>query len=225
MGDEAWRTLPDGRRIRLNKPKGRGGPAAVAVGTAVVLGASGGLGGTAVVGGSAGGSTAVSAVDAAVVRHIQSNLGKAKQSARQGKTQRAWQQLRMRKGRERRVSAVECITSTFGQVQEFFLATPCQGLERWQYPVDDEAGSTMVVIVSKVTMRRASQAWKFRRLIDEHGTGDIHPIAPVVPFTGYHYDSKLAGRSVIVAQAEPLAGKPPDAVLGATAEAATAITR
>lgn len=224
MSEPEWRTLPDGRRIPLNRPKGRSGPAAVAVGAAVVLGASGGIGGTSAVGGSAGGSSAVSAAETAVVRNIQSNLGKAKRTARQGNSQRAWQQLRMRKGRERNENAIECAAFSFGQVREFFLTTPCQGLERWQYPITDEAGSTMVVTVSKVTMRRASQARQFRRLIDEHGTGDIHPLIPLVPFTGHYYDSKPGGRSVIVSEAEPLSGDPSEVVLQATAEAATAIT-
>lgn len=224
MPEQKWVTLPDGRKVPLNKPKRRGAPAALAVGTAVVLGASGGLGGITAVSGSAGGSTAISAAETVVVRNIQSHLGKAKRTARQGNSQRAWQQLRMRKGPERHENAVECVTFTFGQVQEFFLTTPCQSLERWQYPITDEAGSTMLVAVSKVTMRQASQARQFRRLIDEHGTGDIQPIAPIVPFTGHHYDSKPAGRSVIVAETEPLTGNPSEAVLQATAEAATAIT-
>ena len=96
---------------------------------------------------------------------------------------------------------------------------------REQYPVFDEAGDTMVVTVSKVTMRRSSDAWEFRRIMDEHGTGDIHPLVPVVPFTGHHYDSRSTGRTVIVAEAEPLEGDPADEVLDATAQAAVALTR
>lgn len=224
MPDQDWRTLPDGRRIPLNKPKGSSGATALAVGAVVVLGASGGTAGTAVLGGSAAGSTAVSAAESAVVRNIQSNLSKAKRFARKENPQRAWRQMRVRKGRERYKDAADCVAASFGQVQEFFLATPCQGLERRQYPITVETGSTMVVTVSKVTMRRASQAREFRSLIDEHGTGDIYPLAPIVSFTGHHYDSKPAGRSVIVAEAESLDGDPSDAVLQVTAEAATAMT-
>ena len=61
--------------------------------------------------------------------------------------------------------------------------------------------------------------------MDEHGTGDIHPLVPVVPFTGHHYDSRSTGRTVIVAEAEPLEGDPADEVLDATAQAAVALTR
>ncbi len=224
MPKQEWVTLSDGRKVPLNKPKGRGTSVALAVGTAVALGASSGIGGFSAVGGSAGSSATLSAAESAVVRNIESHLPTAKRTARQGNSQRAWKQLRMRKGRERHENAVECVTSTFGQVRQFFLTTPCRSLERWQYPVTDEAGNTMLVAVSKVTMRRASQARRFRRLIDEHGTGDIHPIAPVVPFTGHHYDSRSRGRSVILAETEPLTGDPSAAVLQATAEAATALT-
>ncbi|MER7014269.1 hypothetical protein ABT324_22835 [Saccharopolyspora sp. NPDC000359] len=222
MPEERWRTLPDGRRILLKK--GRGGPVAVAVGTAVALGASGGFGGTAAVTGSAGGTSALSAAESAVIRNIQSNLGKAKRTARRGDSRSAWQQLRMRKGRERFENAVECAALTYGQVQEFLIGTPCQSIDRWQYPVSDEAGNTMVVAVSKVTMRRATDTRKFRRLLDEHGTGDIRPIVALVPFTGHHYDSRTSGRSIISAEAEPVTGAPADEVLQATAEAAVALT-
>ncbi|EHR61008.1 hypothetical protein [Saccharomonospora cyanea] len=224
MAEQRWVTLPDGRRVPVNRTKGRGAPVALAVGTAVALGASGGIGGFSTVGGSSGGSATLSAAESAVVRNIESHLPRAKRMARQGNSQSAWKQLRMRKGPERHENAVECVSFTFGQVQRFFLTTPCRSLERWQYPVTDEAGNTMLVAVSKVTMRRTSQARRFRRLIDEHGTGDIHPIAPLVPFTGHHYDSKTRGRSVVLAETEPLTGNPSAAVLQATAEAATAIT-
>lgn len=223
MSEQRWVTLSDGRKILVNG-KGRRTVAAVAVGTTVALSASGGFGGLSTVGGSASSSAGLSAAESVVVRNIQSQLPKAKRTARQGHSQRAWKQLRMRKGRERHEEAVECVTFSFGQVQEFFLTTPCRKLERWQYPVTDEAGNEMLVAVSKVTMRRTSQARKFKDLIDEHGTGDIRPIAPLVPFTGYHYDSKTKGPSVIFAETEPLRGDPSPAVLDTTATAAVALT-
>ncbi|MER5392776.1 hypothetical protein [Saccharopolyspora sp. NPDC002686] len=193
-----------------------------AAGTAVALSASGGIG-TGVLGGSTG-SSALSAAESAVVRNIQSNLTKAQKTARQGKPQQAWRQLKLRQGREQAKSAVECWAFSFGQVQEFFARTPCADLHRVQFPLTDDNGNTVSVLVSKVRMRSTSDARELRRLIDEHGTGDIRPLVENVPFTGEHYDSKVSGKVVVLAETEPTSGEPSPVVLETISEAAVALT-
>lgn len=221
MPPDGFRKRKDGTTYPIHAPKRRGGVAVFAAGTALAMSATGGLG-TGVIGGSAG-SSALSTAESAVVRGIHSNLSKATRVARNGKPKQAWRRLGMRRGRPQKKEALECWALSFGQVQEFFAHTPCRDLRRVQFPVTSDNGNTIAVLVSRVRMHKAADATEFRRLIDEHGTGDIRPILPDVTFTGYHYDSDPRGKAVIVAEAEPRRGDPPEAVLQATAEAAAAL--
>jgi hypothetical protein len=215
-----FRSRPDGTKYPIHAPKGRGGTAAVAVGTALLMAAGGGGAGTATLAGSIGSSSAVSAAESAVIRGIRANLSKAKQTARSGKPKQAWRQLGLRQGRKHADGRAACWALSFGEVQEFFLRKPCQQLDRLQFEVTDDNGNAMAVLVSRVKMPRSRDAYSFKRLIDVHGTGDIRPVLPDVHFTGHHYDSEVSGRSVIVAETEPLRGNPSDQLLETVAEAA-----
>ncbi|MGP4014629.1 hypothetical protein [Saccharopolyspora sp. 5N708] len=131
--------------------------------------------------------------------------------------------MRLRQAREEAVDAVECWSFSFGEVQEFFARTPCRNLRRVQFQVSDEGGNTMSVLVSQVQMATAADARKFRRLIDEHDTGDILPVLADVRFTGHHYDSQANGKTITIAETEAVSGNPSKELLEATAEAATAL--
>lgn len=195
-----FRTRPDGTVYPIRNSRGRGGAAALAVGTALAVASAGGGAGVASLGGA--GEAAVSAAERAVIRNIQHNLGKAKRTARTGRTGQAWRQLRLRQGRRHVIDNVKCRALSYGQVQDFFTRTPCRGISRVQFPVVDGQGHTASVLVSRVRWSRYSDARAFKRLIDVHGTGDIEPVLPVVRFTGHHYGSDRRGKTVVVAEAE-----------------------
>ncbi|WP_157405426.1 hypothetical protein [Actinopolyspora halophila] len=90
-----------------------------------------------------------------------------------------------------------------------------------QFPLTDANGDTVVVLVSWVRMPGRQRAREFRELIDVHGTGDIRPVVPGTRFIGHHYDSERRGSTVVVAEAEPVDGRPPAEVLEAVPGVAT----
>lgn len=101
----------------------------------------------------------------------------------------------MRRLREETDNQIDCLAHSFGEVREFFLKNPCRSLSRRLYGVGDGAGNIAAVSVSAVTMGSRTQARKFKRAIDPHGTGDITPVGgPLletynIRFSGHNYDS------------------------------------
>ncbi len=219
MPDVEFRNREDGSTYPITKKRGGAVAAAAGVGLLVASGGVGGLG----AGGAAGGSAVLSGAESAVVRAVQSQLPKAKRTARRSGPAKAWRQLRLRKGRQREDSAAACRTVSFGQVQDFLTRGSCRAVRRVQYPLTDDEGDVLTVLVSRVHLTTSSDAAAFKHLIDRHGTGDIRPVVPVVRFTGHHYDSDRDGSTVLVAEAEPLDGTSSAEVLQATAEAAIAL--
>ncbi|SDK77438.1 hypothetical protein SAMN04487820_112155 [Actinopolyspora mzabensis] len=221
-----FRRRPDGTIYPLEGGGGGKGKATiVAGGLALTVWATGGGGtGGVTLGGSGTSTASMSTADTAVVRTIGKNLSKARRDVTRGNRKRAWKRLGMRQGNRVTGNAVECVTSTYGQVREFFVRTPCRDLRRFQFPVNYENG-TISVLVSRVRMRSSAAARDFRSLIDEHGTGDIRPVLPTVRFSGYHYDSAHRRSTVFAAETESRTGNVPKQVLDSTAKAAIALAR
>lgn len=229
--DPPIRTDKFGRKypLRGRNGGGKGGGTAttIAAGTALAIWlantGTGGIGGS--IGGTAG-SSAMSTVESTVMRQMGKNLTKAQRTAKRGNPKKAWRELGLRRGRkEQRVnrSSAECAALSYGEVQQFLGENGCRGLNRWQAPLSYEDGS-MSVLVSRVRLRSTRDAGEFKRLIDRHGTGDVRPVLPEPHFTGHHYDSRRAGRTVFVAETEPTAPGVPDELLGTTAETAIALS-
>ncbi|MBQ6641421.1 MAG: hypothetical protein IJH84_10370 [Saccharopolyspora sp.] len=220
-----FRSRPDGSKYPIG---GGGGAATVIAGGAAfaIWAASSGAGGIGAGVGGGGGTaaSAMSAAESAVVRNISKNLSKARKDVQRGKPVQAWRRLGLRKGTSKTREAAECAVFSYGRVQDFFTRNPCRGLHRVQFPVSYDGGSASV-LVSRVQMRNATQARQFRRLIDEHGSGDVEPFLPDVQFTGEHYDSARDRSAVFVAEAESASGDVPDQVLDSVAEAAVLLAR
>ncbi|WP_019856437.1 hypothetical protein [Actinopolyspora mortivallis] len=219
MPKTEFRTRKDGTVYPI---RGKRGGKLLGAGVAAVLVYSGGTTGSLSLGGAAGGtgSAELSAADSAVVRTVRRNTARSKQLARQGKRSRTWSRMRLRRGNRTREEAAECALFSHGQVREFFLEHPCRRLDRVQFPLTDRADNTVTVLVSWVRMRGRGQARRLRNLIDVHGTGDIRPVLPGTRFTGHHYDSKPRGDTLVVAEAEPVRGRPPRQVLRTVPEVA-----
>jgi hypothetical protein len=149
-----------------------------------------------------------------------------KQAARRGQRDQAWQRLGFRNTREALGPAVECAAHSYGQVQEFFVRTPCRELRRMLVLVTDDNGGSVVVSVAWVRMRGLRPARQLRELADEYGTGNVAPIGGAalelgdLRFTGRHYESRRQGSLVVIAEAEPVGGQPEPAMLDALTEVA-----
>ncbi|MER5268305.1 hypothetical protein ABTZ99_40055 [Actinosynnema sp. NPDC002837] len=107
----------------------------------------------------------------------------------------------------------ECVSHSFGQVQELLKAVPCVALDRMLFTLTDDKGGTAVVFVAWVEFDDRDQAREFKRLEDVHGTGDLTPLSGSllqvadVPFTAHNYDSAvLDGVTVVIAEVENVAG-------------------
>lgn len=211
------------RRVRpiAGKSGKRGAGLVTAAALTVALGAFGG--GTTGAGGAASVGTAG---DVAAVRSLRADTAKSQRAARRGRATEAWRRIRVKQVRRAVREETRCARHSFGQVQRFFLRTPCRSLTRVLLVLADRDGNVMVVAVAWVRMRRTADARRFKRLEDTDGTGDISPIAgPALAlrslrFTGTHYDSRRDGRLVVVAEAEPVRGHPADPLLDAVTQVA-----
>ncbi|UVS80225.1 hypothetical protein [Actinokineospora sp. UTMC 2448] len=143
----------------------------------------------------------------------------AKKVAKSGKGN-AWSRLGMRVGKTVKRSGADCAAAAFGDIRTFFLRTPCRSLDRKLYPLTLDNGAVVAVSVVWVGFRTRGQAEDFRALHRIHGNGDIRPPAPGVTFTGHHYDSRVQGTSVVIAETEAVSGAVDRDLLTTVAEVA-----
>ncbi|WP_181778859.1 hypothetical protein [Pseudonocardia pini] len=98
----------------------------------------------------------------------------------------------------------DCARQSYGQVQDYLRANPCEGLGRALFEIT-EAGITVVVAVAVVDMADENDARELHRLLDTHGTGNITELRGTrrVTWTGEQYASGRHETTVVNAQAEP----------------------
>jgi hypothetical protein len=104
------------------------------------------------------------------------------------------------KVRERQTDArSDCAAHSYGQVEVFFRAHPCEALFRTLLEVRDGRGAVALVAVAWVDMPDAEQARQLKALMDRPGTGNITELSREGGgrrFTGHYYVSNrgTAGR-------------------------------
>lgn len=215
------RSRPDGSKYPITPKKGGGAVVAAAI-LAGGLAAGGGLGGA----GSAG--TTGSALDAAAGQALRAKTSSARAEARQGRAKRAWSRLGWRRLERWGEQAANCAMHSYGEVQQFFLRTPCRSLKRRLLVLRDGHGNTIVVAIAWVRMANRDHAQRLKDLADTDGTGNVTPRRAAalgvagVEFTGLHYHSERRGATTVIAEAEPVTGQPDGAVLDAATEIAVA---
>ncbi|MFI7123672.1 hypothetical protein [Amycolatopsis sp. NPDC049868] len=196
---------PDGRWIKYKYGAG------ALVATGVVVAATSGIG---------GGATA--SLDSAASQALKGKSS-SKKSAQKGRHSEAWQRLGWRQLKKQAKRELKCGPHSFGEVQRFFLRHPCVDLDRMMVTVDDGTGNTIAVSVAWVKMPKAGEASDLKRLIDKDGTGNVILFGEAPPgsrFTGKNYDSRLAKRLVVIAEAAPAAGRPSETTLETAVEVA-----
>lgn len=215
----AWRGQPRDKRGRWTTGSG-----AVVVAGALAAGVVyGPLGGT-------GGGGAAS-VDASLGQAVRAKLDKGKRSAAKGRRDLTWRRLDLKRIEQRLRRAASCAANSYGDVQEFLVRTPCRSLDRMLFVLDDESGNRIVVSVSWVEMGSRRAARGLRALADVHGTGNVSPLPGVlvgtgdIDWTGDNYDSRPSGRSVTIAEVEPVRGDLAPEYLDAIADVAAEFPR
>lgn len=166
--------------------------------------------------GTGGGLTAATAsggaVESVVAQSIQTRITSSSNAARRGQYREAWRRMGLRAISREIRRELQCAVHSYGQVQEFFLRTPCRSLQRTLVVIGDADGDTAVVSIAWVRMGNASRAARLQQLVDTDGTGNISPIASAVleargvQFTGEHYASRRTGSLVVIAEAAPDTG-------------------
>ncbi|HYS35982.1 MAG TPA: hypothetical protein VEO01_10145 [Pseudonocardiaceae bacterium] len=206
----SYRNQPRGADGRWIKGKAAGG----VVGAALVAGLMAAAGGgdvTASVGAALDTAVSQSTVDA--------ETASSRQAAAKGDETGAWQRMGLKELKKPIKRELRCAVQSFGQVQQFFLRHPCDKLDQLLFVVGDAQGDTIVGTVMWVKMPSKSAAAEFRRVEDTYGSGDVTPLGTEVlelggvRFTGKHYKSRPDGSLVVVAETEPVRGRPSNTLL------------
>jgi hypothetical protein len=195
--------------------------------TVAIAAAGGGVG----VGTSLGGSSTGQAAGTSAGKSISAKKIEAKNAARRGDADEAWRRMGMRALQKTVKQDLECVANSFGQVREFFVRTPCKSLDRILFGIGDDQGNSVVVSVAWVGFYTRGDAREFKRLDDVHGSGNVTPLASTllgladISFTGHHYQSRPAGKTTVIAEAEPATGHVSDEMLDAVADVAVLLPR
>jgi hypothetical protein len=183
--------------------------------------------GLSIVGGGVGGGGAASvSVESTVGQSVRANVTKSKEPAKKGKRDDAWLRMGLKRLNEVRKQASTCAANSYGDVRQFFVRTPCRSLDRMLFALGDGRGGSVVVSVAWVGMSTTANAERLKTLADKDGTGNVSPLASAlvgaagIKFTGRHYDSRQAGKLVVISEAEPLSGAPDPDFLKGLAEVA-----
>jgi hypothetical protein len=172
-----------------------------------------------------GGFGSGTAVDSVAQGGLRAKTNSSKSEASKGRYDQAWTRMGSKQLQRRAERALKCAADSYGQVQEFFLRTPCRALDRVLLAIGDGKGNTVVVSIAWVQMGSAGAAGQLKQLADTDGTGNVSPLGAAVlnlgdvRFTGEHYDSDRRGPLTVIAEAAPGSGHPD----GETMDAATEI--
>lgn len=200
----------DGRTIPITPKKGGAAAAVLAVAGGVAL---------AGVGAGAGGGAASDVA----AQGLRAKTSSSKAEARQGRTRQAWSRMGWKQLEHKAERALKCAVAAYGQVQQYFLRTPCKALDRALFAMVDEHGNTFAVSIAWVRMDTANEAKQLKRLVDTDGTGNVSPLgAAAVPagFNGQYYGSDQRGSLTVIAEAAPGRGRPDGAEMDAAADIA-----
>ena len=179
----------------------------------------------------AGGATVTdsvgTALDTAAQQSAETRTANGKDSAAKGDDAQAWRRMAMRELKKVVTRQLRCAVQSHGQVQAFFTRTPCDSLNQALFELGDSNGNVIALSVVWVKMPDAAQTDRLKALEDTYGTGDITPFGTDalelagVKFTAQHYASRSDGSLLVIAETEPVHGKPSNTVLNGVATVAS----
>ena len=214
-----FRTRPDGTRYPITS---KGSAAGIVVAGAVIAGLM-----TAAGGGSATESVG-SALDSAAEQKAKTGKS-SNEDARKKDRAKTWERKALHEIRDTVEQDLRCAVQSYGQVQQFFLRTPCDSLDQMLLALGDAQGNVIAVSVMWVKMPSADEADQVKELEDTYGTGDVTPFATEAlqlggfKFTGQHYASRANGSMVVIAETEPVQGQTSAALLDDVAKLAVVL--
>lgn len=237
-----FRTRPDGTKYPLTPPKGGGGAKVLvgAIAVAAVLGGGGTLGLSAVGGASTGASAAADVlpgnladdvVDSLPGRNLSARKAEGKKSAQRGKTDEAFGRFKLKKLKQAAKHEVECLVNSTGRVREYLARHRCTSLHRELYAVGDGRGNAAVISIARVGFPTKSAAEGCEKVEKVQGSGDITPLGGALlglvhlKFSGHHYQSRIDGKTMVVAETETATGRVDDATLQALADVSVWLPR
>lgn len=157
---------------------------------------------------------------------IDAETASSRDAAKKGDETEAWRRLGLKELKKDVKHALRCAVQSYGQVQQFFLRHPCDKLDQLLVPLEDAQGDIIAVTVMWVKMPSKTAATQFKKLEDTYGTGDVTPFGTEAlgvagfHFSGTHYKSRPDGSLVVVAEADPIQGRPSDTLLNEVATVA-----
>lgn len=115
----------------------------------------------------------------------------------------------------------DCAAHSYGEVHEFFVANPCEWLERAYVQIGD---SEVLVAISWVGMADTSSAEKYKRLVDTPGAGNITELSRKkklyrkITYSGGAHSSGINGTAVWNVQVKPVFPRPNAMIAGILAD-------
>jgi hypothetical protein len=198
---------PDGKWIK----KSAAGGAVIAALIAATTSAIGGGGAVTSVGAGLDAATSQTAAEA--------RTANGRNAAKKGDRAEAWRRMALKEINKNIKHDLRCAVQSHGQVQQFFLKHPCDKLDQLLFAVTGTKGDLIIGTVMWVKMPSSTSAQQLKNLEDTYGTGDVTPFGTEVlqlgafRFTGKHYQSRVDGRLVVIAETEPARGHPSDTLL------------
>ncbi|GAB2993601.1 hypothetical protein LWP59_32610 [Amycolatopsis acidiphila] len=148
---------------------------------------------------------------------------RGQQEARQGHDAEALGRLGLKEIKRDSRRELRCAVQSHGRVQQYFLQHPCDSLDQLLFAASDARGNVLVGSVVWVKMPSNTTAAQLKRIEDTFGSGDVTPFGTEVlglggiRFTGTHYRARLDGPLVVIAETEPVRGRPPEVLLNEVA--------
>lgn len=145
---------------------------------------------------------------------INAETADSRNAARKGDRTDAWRKMAFKEIRHEVWHQLRCAVQATGGVQQFFLDNPCKGLDELTFAVGDDNGNVIVGSVSWVTMDSSQDATELKQLEDTYGSGDVVPFGMEalgfggIHFTGRYYRSRQDDALVVIAETEPVRGRP-----------------
>ncbi|UKD52511.1 hypothetical protein L3Q65_32015 [Amycolatopsis sp. FU40] len=231
MAKPIIRTRPDGTKYPITPKKGGGAKvfvAGVAIVAAVGGGTATGLGGAASVGSGAAealpGNLAGDVADSLPGRSLKARKAEAEKSAKRGRKKETFSRFKLKQLKEAMEREGDCLLNSTGRVREYLARHRCTSLHRNLFAVGDGHGNAAVLSIARVGFPKKSDAEGCEKVEEVQGSGDIKPLGAAllgldgVKFSGHHFQSRVDGRAMVVAETETVAGKVDPGTLDALAD-------
>ncbi|MEU0531273.1 hypothetical protein [Amycolatopsis tolypomycina] len=235
-----FRTRPDGTKYPLTPTKGGGGAKVLVAAVAIVAAVGGGgalsFGGAGaasggVVADALPGNLADDVVDSLPGRSLEARKAEGKKSARRGKTDETFSRFKLKKLKQAAKHELECLINSTGKVREYLAEHRCTSLHQELYAVGDGRGNAAVISIARVGFPSKGDAEGCEKVEKVQGSGDITPLGGALlglthlKFSGHHYQSRIDGKTMVVAETETATGHVDAATLDALADVSVWLPR